>query len=479
MENTEAIIRKLSKGYTPQSEGAKPRIAKVYDLTFEPLVRRKKLELFFDLYEQKDPIVKAWAFLGIYKIMENKSYESKDTLNRFHEIVIDVLHNPQEISFFSGSIETETTLRQHHSKRISWLDQYFVFDPVLEYCNSMVGQIDKVVSSLLRDVLTENPNSQVENLIIEHAKNTPKNAYDVKLHLLESFENLKQHKSLTKTGEITKIIKSYLSDLEKSKDEALKKKKRILKDKIIEIGAKLDLDLEEETIKFIEKLERPYNALKLLAKKYKDNEQFRNLLLEKLESTINHYFITDILRAIIVLKENINNWKELVIENVKKYELSDADLIIDLTEANLLSQEMLINYLQKGSEWHLEFIREFLTTHPEKLDEWDKFRDVLIEILENFDGQEKQETEYYKKKRLALRLVVDLKWDKGIELCLNNFKNLNSDELRKIALFAMITSRDNEILNNLRRVMDKDTGTEIYVKNFWKYLEARDWQFFY
>ena len=482
MESKDTIIRKLSKGYTPQGEGAKPRIAKVYDLTFKPLVNRKKLELFFELYEHDDPIVKAWAFLGIYQVLENKSYESKNTLNRLNEIINDILHNSKEISFFSGSIETETTLRQHHAKRISWLDPYFVFDAVFEYCEDEVGHIDKVVSSLLKDVLSQRPDSKVEALIIKHAKNTPKNAFDVKLHLLESFENLEELNELTQKEELTNILKEYLKNLEGKEEDTLSdlnKKRRILKDTIIEVGAKLELDLEAETLSFLESLQRPYSALNLLAKRYHDNDQFRNILLEKLESTKNLYFITDILRAIIVLKDKIKNWKELVIENVKKYELSDADLIIDLTEANLLNEEMLVNYLQKGTEWHLEFIREFVTTHPEKLDQWNDFRQEVIQILRDFEGEETPETMFYKKKRLALRLVVDLKWDKGIELCLENFKNLQSDELQKIALFAMITSRDDDILTSLRREMDKDKGTELYVRNFWKYLEGRDWQFFY
>jgi hypothetical protein len=299
---------------------------------------------------------------------------------------------------------------------------------------------------------------------------------------MECFEKLDEHNELSEKEKITKILKQYLEELKRGEEDSLserKKKKRIVKDKIIEIGAKLDLNLEKETLTFIEGLQRPYGELKLLARKYKDNERFRNLLLEKLESTKNNYFITDILRAIIVLKDKIENWKELVIENVKEYELSNADLIIDLTEANLLNEDMLITYLEKGTEWHLQFIREFLTTHPGKLEEWSKFREELIQLLKNFEGEEKPETMFYKKKRLALRLVVDLKWKKGIELCLENFKNLETDELRKIALFAIITSRDDEILNDLRRLMDKDTGTEIYVKNFWKYLEDRDWQFFY
>jgi hypothetical protein len=482
----EKEVRKLQKGYTPQGEGAKPQIAKVYDLTFTPFVKRKKLDSFFELYKRDDPVLKAWAFLGLYQILENKSYETEQTLNKLHEIIIDILQNDKEIAFWSGSIKTETTLRQHHAKRISWLDPYFVFEPVYEYCESSVGKLDKVVGFLLEEVVSKRSESRVENLLIKHGNNLKHNNFDTKLHLIRAFENFGEISHIGDNEAITDVFKQILNEVKKEEEgsglDSREKKRRLLKDEIIRIGAKLDLDLEKEIISFIEQLDRPYNALHKLAEKFKDNKQFRTILLEKIENTKNRYFITDILRAFLVIKDKIDNWKELVINKVKQYELNDADLIIDLNKAELLSEEMIVNYLTKGTQWHLEFIREFLTTHPEKIEEWTDLRKKIIEILETFEKDDLQERPgalYYEKKKLALRIIVDLKWDDAIPLALENFKKLRDDELRKIALFAVITSKNNKMLDKLRAMMDKDKQTEVYVKRFWKYLEARDWQFFY
>ncbi len=487
MQDKEKIIRELSKGYAPQGEGAKPQIAKVYDLTFKPLVNSKKLDFFFELYEESDPILKAWAFLGIYQILENKSYETEKTLNLLHEIIIDILNKDQNISFWSGSIKTETTLREHHAKRISWLDHYFVFEPVFDYCKASIGQLDNVIGELLEDVLSKRSDSRVEDLLIDHGKQVSKYNYDAKLHLIRAFENLNQYSELKEKQQITEIFKQFLHGLKEELKELREidtedKKKRILNDEIIRIAAKLDLDLEQETLLFIEQLDRPFNALNQVAEKYKDNEQFRSLLLKKIKQTKNRYFITDILRAFLVIKDRIGNWKEMVIDYVKKYELNDADLIIDLNKADLLSEEMLVNYLKKGSQWHLEFIREFLTTHPEKINEWKGLRNELVSILQTFKDDQAQVRPgslFYEKKKLALRLIIDLKWDEMIDFALKNFEKLSDDELMKIALFSVITSRNKKLLDDLRALMDKDEQTKAYVKKFWKYLEARDWQFFY
>jgi hypothetical protein len=484
MVDKEKIIRELGKGYAPRGEGAKPRIAKVYDLTFKPLVNSNKLEFFLELYERNDPILNAWAILGIYQILQNKSYEREQTLNRLHEIMMDLLNKDQKISFWSGSIKTETTLREHHAKRIGWLDPYFVFEPIYEYCKASIGHLDNVIGALLEDVLSKRPDERIEDLLIQHGKQVGKSDYDAKLHLIRAFENLNEYSDFENRQQITDIFKQYLNSLKHVGDEEEidEKKRRILKDEIIRIAAKLRLDLKEETLSFIKQLERPFNALNQVAERYKDNDRFRSILLEKIQETRNRYFITDILRAFMVLKDRIDNWEEMVIDYVKKYELNDADLIIDLNKANLLSEEMLVNYLKKGSEWHLEFIREFLTTHPEKIDEWKELRNELVSILEIFkgDGAEiRPGSLFYEKKKLALRLVVDLKWDEMIDLALKNFEILSDDELMKIALFAVITSRDKKLLDELRALMDKDEQTEAYVKKFWRYLEARDWQFFY
>lgn len=93
--------------------------------------------------------------------------------------------------------------------------------------------------------------------------------------------------------------------------------------------------------------------------------------------------------AIIVMKENIKNWKELIIEYLNKFQLVDHDLIEELQKIVLFSEEMLITFLNKGEDWQLDFVREFLISNPEKLDVWLYFITVLLMCLNFLSPQKK------------------------------------------------------------------------------------------
>lgn len=479
MPNIEKIQQNLSKGYTPQSQGAPRRLANIYDQTFKPLVNRKKLETFFKIYENNDPILKAWAFLGIYQILENKSYETQKNLNTLHEIILDLLNDNREIKYISGEIETKTTLRQHHVSRVCWLNPEFVFEPVYEYCKSSIGKLDKVASILLEEILSKHPNQKIEPLLLEYANEAQKHQLFARRHIIKAFENLGQNFDLKNTTQIQSIFRNYLNDLE---DTPTSDRKRVLQDNIIRISAKIDLDLEKETFNFLRNLERPYNALKIIAQRYKSNDKLHSILLQKLNDTNNRNFINDILRAILVIQDEIPDAKQIIIENVKKNRLNQIDLIIDLNEENLLNENIILNFLREGKDWQLEFVREYLITFGDVLSTWEELRKKIISILNSFekDGTElKPEMDLYKKKMMLLQLIIDLKWEDMVEYCIKNFANLQDDKPRKMALFSIITFGKDEHLIELRKLMEKNKETEIYVKNFWDYLERRDWKFYY
>ncbi|MGM0470071.1 MAG: hypothetical protein ACQERB_14825, partial [Promethearchaeati archaeon] len=171
MRDTENYIRELSKGYAPQRENAKPRIMKVYDKTFKPLVKRKDLDTFIELYEYNDPIIKAWAFLGIYKILENKEYLYGEAKEKLENVVVDILDNNEKFSYYSGDIETTVSIRTHHGRRISWLHPDIVFEPVYEYVKSKAPKMDKVIGELLEELLSRANEPKVEDLLLEYAQN--------------------------------------------------------------------------------------------------------------------------------------------------------------------------------------------------------------------------------------------------------------------------------------------------------------------
>jgi hypothetical protein len=479
MPNIEKIQQNLSKGYTPQSQGAPKRIANIYDKTFKPLVNRKNLEAFFKIYENNDPILKAWAFLGIYQVLENKTYETEKRLDTLHEIVLDLLDDNREIKYISGEIETKTTLRKHHVSRVCWLNPEFVFEPVYKYCKSSIGKLDKVVSTLLEEILSKHPNQKIETLLLDYADEAQKHQLFARRHIIKAFENLGQNFDLKNRPQIESIFRNYLNDLE---DTPASDKKRVLKDNIIRISAKIDLNMEKETFTFLRNLKRPYDALKIIAQKYKSNDKLHSILLQKLNETNNRNFINDILRAILVIQDEIPNAKEIIIENVKKNRLNQIDLIIDLTEENLLNENLILNFLQEGKDWQLEFVREFLITFGDVLSEWEELQKEIISILNSFEDEGielKPEMELYKKKKMLLQLIIDLKWEEMVEYCIKNFASLQNDKLRKMALFSIITFGNDKNLTDLRRLMDKNKATEKYVKNFWDYLERRDWKFYY
>lgn len=485
MQDTDKIIRELSKGYAPQREGAKPRIMKIYDKIFKPLVKRKDLDTFFTLYEYDDPILKAWAFLGIYQILENKNYLYGEDKERLDEFIVDVLNNQQKFSYYSGDIETSATIRRHHARRISWLHPDIVFEPVYEHVKQKAPEMDKVIGELLLELISKKKDPKVEILLLEFANNLSSSDIESKLLLIRSFENYGIKTELGKKEQITEVFKRFLDELWKKKKngkENLSDDQQILEQKLIQIGANLELDLESETLRVIENLDQPFNNLDQVAEYYKDNERFRTILMQKLQQTNNQRFLKDLLKAIALIQSEIPNCQELIIEKIKTYEFNDTDLIINLMESDLLNEDTILEMIKGGEEWELEFVREFLNLYSDKLDSWERLREEITSILTRFPEKEvklSSDSEFYKKKKFALQVVIDLKHSELVQHCLENFSELKSEELRKMALFAIITFGGDNVLLKLRKLMEKNETTRKYVKKFWDQLERRDWKFYY
>jgi CRISPR/Cas system-associated endonuclease Cas3-HD len=163
-------------------------------------------------------------------------------------------------------------------------------------------------------------------------------------------------------------------------------------------------------------------------------------------------------------------------KNVNEYQLNDTDLIIALTESGVLNQGKLIKYFKEANDWQLEFVREFLNTHPELIDSWTEFREEFISILKQLESKENN---FLEKKKLVFSVIIDLNWTKMAEYCVENFIHLDNEKLRRMALFISIRFGNDEIWKNLRQYMDKDEEIKEYVTKFWKQLERRDWNFYY
>ncbi|MFX1411111.1 MAG: hypothetical protein ACFFA6_12220 [Promethearchaeota archaeon] len=486
MSYKEKIIKQLRKGYLPLGVSPKEDLNTIFNKIFKPLTDRKDLDLFFELAESDEERLRAWGFLGIYYILKDKKFIDTEKEIRLHKVIITLLNDNSEIKYYGGSSEIESSIREHHIRRLCELDTSLIFKPVYEYIESFKGKTDEVIGELLENLLSRSEDPRVIPLILRHAKSISQEDYNLKTHIIRSLENLGKNLILKVKHSITELFREYLEDNEKYKakmknESGIPKIKKLEQD-ILKTAAVLDLDLEKETLEFLNKLTNPFKDLPQIAEGYKNNEKFRSVLLNKLRETENPHLIKDLLMAIIKMKENVQNWKDLIIEYLNKFELADSDLIEELQKVDLLNEEMLVNFLNKGDTWQLEFIREFLISNPEKLNIWSKFKNKFIEILEFFKNPQETWEKYpnlKEKKELALKIIIDLEREDLIKYCLDNVIGLEDNNLREIALFAIIRLGNEQIMLELKNKMKENKEVAEFFKKFWRYLERREFKFYY
>jgi len=484
MSYKEKIIKQLRKGYSPIEAGPKEDINRIFKNAFKPRVDRNDLDFFFELSETNETKLKAWGFLGIYHILDDKNIIDDKKKLRFQKIINNLLNDKSEIDYFGGSAKISASLREHHVRRLCALNKLFIFEPLFEYVTSLGGKSDEVVGEIFEQVLTKASDPRVEPLIILHSKNISNDNFILKFHMINAFENLGQEIQFQKKGVITEFFKNCLIDINQDQSDSKEKTQRKIKLKrvVIKSAAILDLDLEVETLSFLDALEQPYDNLTYIAKKYKNNQKFTSILLKKVEESQNPHLIKDLLVAILIAKESIENWKDLITENLNKYQIIDGDLIEEIQKTDLYNEDMLLNLLKEGEKWQLEFIREFLKSNPEKLKQWLKFREELIQILTFFKGPNETWNKYpsiKEKKELALKLLIDLEWTDMASYCVDNFKNLEDTQLRKMALFFIIKFGKDELMLELKEFLKNDEESAVFFKKFWRNMENREWKFFY
>ncbi|MFX1338317.1 MAG: hypothetical protein ACFFDK_06890 [Promethearchaeota archaeon] len=486
MSIKEKIVKQLRKGYSPIEAGPNENINKIYKNFFKPRVDKKDLDFFIELFDTNESCLRAWGFLGIQNILKDSIVYDDEKKTKIQKIVSDLLNDKCVISYYGGSTEICTPLREHHVRRLCELDTTLIFEPVYEYVKTSEGKIDDVIVDLLERVLSKVPDSRVEPLLLDHTKNINPKDFTLKSSVINAFEHLGENGPIKNKDAVLHIFRTYLKEIEIEISEVgeIEEKRKLekLRENIFKVAAVLDLDLEIETLEFLDKLAHPYNYLPLIATKYKNNEKFISILLKKLNNTNNPNFVKDILIAILIIRGNIKNWKNLVIDNINKYQIIDGDLIVEMEKANLYNEDMLINFLREGNKWQLEFIREFLVNNPQKLDNWPKFQNEFINVLKTFKSPTEDWNKYpnlKEKKELALKVVIDLEKKDLTEYALDNFKNLEDDELRKIALFTIIKLGKDDVLIELKKYLEKDKESSEFFKKFWRSLEARDMQFYY
>jgi len=108
----------------------------------------------------------------------------------------------------------------------------------------------------------------------------------------------------------------------------------------------------------------------------------------------------------LVLKDKIENWEEIIIENIRNFQIVDGSLINDMQESNLINQELIVNLLNEGGKWSLEFIRESLNDNPEMLEQWQDVKNEFIKILKLTTVKNSDEKQtLLKKKEMIIKQI--------------------------------------------------------------------------
>jgi len=476
------IIDKLRKGYAPVELSPKANLTSTYKNIFKPLVNRKDFNLLFELFDTKEAILRAWSFLGLHHVLEETSVYEEERIRRIQKIILEVLNDSREISYYGDTVELRTSIREHHVRRICELNKKLSFKPAYEYCLSFDKVTDSVVSDLIENVVSKTATPNVELLILKLANNTSIRDFHLKNQMVKSFENLSQEGDISKLNEITSLFKSYLTQINEAKitDQEFLKNVKSLQENIFRVGAILGLSLEEETLEFVNSLRYPYTSLYLIARRYYNNNKFLSIILRKLEESENPNFISEILKAILVLKENIENWEDLIIENVRRFQIVDGSLINDMQESNLINQELIVNLLNEGDKWSLEFIRETLIDNPEMLERWQDVKNEFIKILKLTIAETSDEKKtLLKKKEMILKVIIDLQIEELVNFCLENLQSLEDKNLKKLAVFSILKFGEESLMLKLKELMRKDIDLAKLVLNLIDSLDRNEWKFFY
>lgn len=480
--NTQKVIDKLRKGYSPVELSPKANLTSTYKNLFKPLINRKDFNLLFELFDTNEVILRAWSFLGIFHILEETSVYEEGRLKKIQKIILEILNDTRELKYYGDSSELRTTLREHHVRRICELKRDLSFEPVFEYCLSIDKVTDNVVSDLVENVVSYSEDSNVELLILKLANNISIRDFHIKNQMVKSFENLFQEGGVNSINEITSLFKSYLNQIKEEKitDQDFLKNVKSLQENIFRVGAILGLSLEEETLEFVNSLRYPYSSLYLIAKRYHDNEKLVSIILRKLEESENPNFVSEVLKAILVLKDSIKNWQTLIIENVRKYQIVDGNLINDMQKSNLINQDLILNLLKRGDKWSLEFIRESLIDNPDMLEQWQDVKSEFIRILKLTTAKTPEEIKSLKKKKeMIFKIIIDLQIEELVKLCLENLQSLKDKNLQKLAVFSILKFGEEHLMLELKELMKKDADLAKRVINFIDYLDRNDWKYYY
>ena len=153
-----------------------------------------------------------------------------------------------------------------------------------------------------------------------------------------------------------------------------------------------------------------------------------------------------------------------------------------MQNSGLISEEMMLSFLDKANEWSLKFLRDYLIQYPERLDDWRGLNKTLIDILQSYKAPKMDLSEInqeYKVIKFILSIIIDLELKNFLEYSLETFKRLEDEKLKKIAIFPILKFGEQSLLLDLKNYMKENQEVGKFVMQFLNSLERNEWRFYY
>ncbi len=460
MNDKEKIIKELKGIYSSDLIGPNAVKSPGYE-ALEKLLAYDDIKIFFDLWEKNDPVLRAWAWEGINTlIMDKKAEDIKDLeiLTKIQQIVLGILKDNSIIETLLGCKLSHQKVNEVFVGRICYHDHSIILNPLMEFVKTEETNI--IVGSVFEYSFYKIPDPEVEELLFKHAMNAKASDFETKKHLIEAINRMNYESyQFKKKDELKIIFKKYLKEINEDKTEAqetIQRDKSFIHDykidiqaRIIELAAALDLGFEKETFDFIKSLEhRGSHILPIIAEKFSKNEEFLQLILEKLNQTKDSSLVSDIFRALVKLGHT--EWKKLIKDYILKHKLIDSTLLRDLEEKDMIDEEIITICLIDGHLGQKWYVSQYLEKHPEKIDEWPKLRAEFIKIL----NTPKWYSEDFEKKKAVLNSIEKMKRTDMINEVMKNLRIAENKNIKVYAAKAIGEIGGKEQLEELKELLE-------------------------
>ncbi|MHA1797816.1 MAG: hypothetical protein ACTSVY_05140 [Candidatus Helarchaeota archaeon] len=471
------ILQHLEHMFTSEVIGPNAAPSPAFD-AFEKLLDLNDLEIFIDLWNSTNPILKAWAFLGISRLLQEKKAVEVDSkhLTRIQNIIKELLIDDREIQTLLGCRLTHRKLNDIHLLTLNLLDGSIINAPILEYCKSEKSEINRIIGFLLENTISKITSNETEKLLLKIAKRTKVDDFETKDHVIEAIKKYyRRAQKIENKSELDFIFRLYLKENKEGKTEfqmeserdrmILSNYKQNIQANIIYLAMQLDLDFKKEIIEFIKNLVHQGSwVLPEIIEKFSNDEIISSVILEKLSNTTDSAVGSNLISG--MMKTNFPNWREHAKKYIKRNKRINLPTLREMRKQEFIDEEIMTTCLVDGHADQHMFIPEFFGLHPKIFDQWKKFQAEFRKILKIEEPRDlSARFHFYNKKKTVLTLVKILKRNEFIQEIMENLKNLKNANLRVIAAEAIGEIGTKDQLNELKELLERDYGLKDFTSD--------------